>query len=209
MTKLLISILLAAAAAFGQYKVEPAGPAPAELSSAIRQAMQKDGIKVLGAGGAVVCELWFRTTSPGGPKSTEQDVTLPAMPQGALLGAIRFTAKGSDRRGQSIKPGVYTLRYAVQPMNGDHQGVAPQRDFALAVPAANDKSLDAISGFDDLVKASEMASGTPHPAVFSIWKDDQPSSAPSIAKQGDSDWAVHVKVGDLPVAMIVVGAYQG
>jgi hypothetical protein len=59
------------------------------------------------------------------------------------------------------------------------------------------------------MKLSDMASGTPHPAVFSIWKDDKPSAAPAITKQGESDWVVHGKLGDVPLAMIVLGAYSG
>jgi hypothetical protein len=209
MTKLLILVLMAAAATFGQYKVEPAGPPPTELAPPIQQALQKDGIKVVAPTGAVVCELWFRSSDYTGAKPTEENVTLPEIPQGALIGAIRFTARGSDRRGQTIKPGVYTLRYAPYPVNGDHQGVAPQRDFALAVPAADDKDLAPVSGWDPLMKLSDMASGTPHPAVFSIWKDDHPTPAPAITKQGEGDWVVHAKLGDTPLAMIVVGTFQG
>ena len=29
-----------------------------------------------------------------------------------------------------MKPGVYTLRFALQPQNGDHLGVSPNREFA-------------------------------------------------------------------------------
>jgi len=208
MVKLLISVVVTGLAAFGQYKVESTGAPPSELAAPIQQALQKSGIKVVGPSGPV-CELWFVSAAPAGPKSTEENVTLPLIPQGALIGAVRFTANGSDRRGQTIKPGVYTLRFAPYPVTGDHQGVAPQRDFALAVPAAQDKDAGPISNWDGLMKLSDHASGTPHPAVFSIWKDDQPSATPTVAKQGETDWVVHVKLGDTPLAMIVVGTYTG
>src|SRR5271163_3232547 len=97
-------LIMAAGAAFSQYKVEPAGPPPSELPAAVAGAMQKDGYKIVAANGTAFCEVWFRTAAPNGPKSTEDGVTLPTIPQGSLLGALRFPGRGSDRRGQSIKP---------------------------------------------------------------------------------------------------------
>ena len=131
-------------------------------------------------------------------------MTLPNMPMGALLGVIRFDGHGSDRRGQTIQPGVYTLRYGIMPMNGNHQGAAPQRDFLLLTPAAEDRDLNAAPNFDALVAMSRKASGTPHPAVLSFWKAD--ADSPGFSQQGDTDWVLQSKVGDTPIAVIVAGA---
>jgi hypothetical protein len=152
MLRPLFVLIMAAGAAFPQYKLESAGAPPSELPPAVAATLQKDGSKIVAGNGSAYCEIWFRTSAPSGPKSAEDGVTLPTIPQGALMGALRFPAKGSDRRGQGIKPGVYTLRYALQPVNGDHQGVAPQRDFMLMVPAADDPGPTATPGFEDLVK---------------------------------------------------------
>ncbi len=121
---------------------------------------------------------------PSGPATGESSVTLPTIPPGALLGELRFPAKGSDRRGQDIAPGVYTLRYGNYPVNGNHQGVAPQRDFLVLVPAALDKSADPISDFDALMDLSRKASRTPHPAVLSFWKADSDQKQAGLEKQG-------------------------
>src|SRR5438445_3157375 len=166
--------LLSALAVLGQYKADPAGALPPEVAPAIAQALQKTGFKISN-NGAAYCEVWFRNSQPSGAKTSEQNVTLPSVPMGALLGVIRFSRNGSDRRGQTIKPGVYTLRYGIMPMNGDHQGAAPQRDFLLMVPAADDKDLNAAPNFEALVAMSRKASGTPHPAVLSFWKPDVPT----------------------------------
>jgi hypothetical protein len=32
---------------------------------------------------------------------------------------------------------------------------------------------------------------------------------PSVAKEGDHDWVLNVKVGDLQIAIIVAGKYEG
>ncbi|HUS05851.1 MAG TPA: hypothetical protein VMZ52_06135 [Bryobacteraceae bacterium] len=201
MRKTILSLLLMASAALA-HTVAPAGAPPA-----FPDLLQKDGIKVMD-GKKMVCELWFRSTAPSGPKSAEDNVSLPTIPQGALLGVIRFTEKFSDRRGQSIAPGTYTLRYSMFPQNGDHQGVAPQRDFLLLTPVAEDKDPAATPKFDALVAMSRKASGTPHPAVLSFWKQESDFKA-GIAQQGEHDWVLQTKLGDLPVAVIVVGKAEG
>ena len=195
-------ILLASSYAFGQYKSESAGPPPSEVGPAIAQALQKDGVKITN-NGAAYCEVWFRATKPSGGSGSEESSTLSTLPQGALLGVIRFDGRGSDRRGQSIKAGVYTLRYGLMPMNGDHQGAAPQRDFMLMTPASEDKDLNATPNFDALVAMSKKTSGTPHPAVLSFWKAD--NDTPGLSKQGDSDWVLQTKLGDTTIAVILVG----
>jgi hypothetical protein len=189
-------------AADGPYQSAPAGGPPAEVAPAIGQALQKDGVKISN-NGAAYCEIWFRTEKPSGAKTTEENVTLPFLPAGALVGVIRFDGKGADRRGQTIKAGVYTLRYGIMPINGDHQGAAPQRDFLLLTPASEDRDLNSTPGFEALVAMSRKASGTPHPAVLSFWKSD--TDTPRFEKQGDTDWVLQAKIGDTPIAVILVG----
>ena len=122
-----------------------------------------------------------------------------------MLGVIRFPAKGEDRRGQSIQPGVYTLRYSLHPDNGDHLGVAPQRDFLVMVPAAEDKDTKPVPKFEDLMAMSKKASGTPHPAVLSLQPPPDGAKFPSLIQSGEKDQAINAKIGDLPVSLIVVG----
>src|SRR5579884_871757 len=199
--QLSLALLLSCAAAFGQYKAEPAGAPPSGLSPSISAALQPDGTKITNNGSPYL-EIWLVKTKPSGPPSTESDVTLPSIPQGALIGVLRFDGQGSDRRGQTIKPGIYTLRYSNMPVNGDHQGAAPQRDFLLMTPAASDTDAKATPAFDALVKQSTQASGTPHPAVISIWKPEDNKTG--FSQQG-SDWVLQTKLGDTPIAIILVG----
>jgi len=197
-----LPLLFCSLSAFAQYKAEPAGSPPPEVAPAIAQALQKDGVKISNSGTAY-CEIWFRNAMPSGPATTEENVSLPTVPMGTLLGVIRFDGKGADRRGQTIKAGVYTLRYGIMPINGDHQGAAPQRDFLLMTPAAEDKDLNATPNFEALVAMSRKASGTPHPAVLSFWKAD--SATPGFSKQGESDWVLQTKIGDTPIDVILIG----
>ena len=207
MKKFSLLLVLFASFAFGQYKMEPAGAPPSDLPPAFASMLQPQGFRILGPGGSVYCEVWFRTQVKSGPKSTDDAVTL-TIPQGALLGAIRFAGPAQDRRGQSLKAGTYTLRYSQYPVNGDHQGVAPQRDFALLVRTSDDSAPSATPGFDALVALSAKASGTPHPAVLSIW-DSASDKFPNFSKQGDHDWVLDTKVGDVPISIILAGKVEG
>jgi hypothetical protein len=99
------------------------------------------------------------------------------------------------------------MRYSDYPVDGAHQGVAPQRDFALLTPLGNDPDPNAAPGFEKLVEQSK-SSGTPHPVVLSL---ESPSGAtfPALSKEGEHDVVLNVKVGDLPLAVIVVGKAEG
>lgn len=207
MKQALALALLSSSLAFAQYKMEPTGAPPADLPAAFASALQPQGVKIMGPGDTVYCEIWFRTKVPAGPKSTDDAVTL-SIPQGALLGVIRFAGPAQDRRGQPLKAGTYTLRYSQYPVNGDHQGVAPQRDFALMVPVSEDKDAAATPGFDALVALSVKASGTPHPAVLSIWGSSS-DKFPNFGKQNDHDWVLDTKAGDIPISIILAGKVEG
>jgi hypothetical protein len=193
--------LLSSAGALGQYKADAAGAPPAELAPAMQQLLERSGFKI-SHDGQPYCEIWFRSNPPSVAPTSDRNVTLSAIPRGALVGAMRFDADGSDRRGQTIPAGVYTLRYGVMPMNGDHEGAAPRRDFLLLAPASEDQDPNFTPGFDALVRLSKKASHTAHPAVLSVWKDA--NDAAGFSRQGD-DWVLETKLGDTPIAVILVG----
>lgn len=188
------------------YKSAAGDAAPADVPEAFRSALEKSGTKILGPDGAVQFEIWMRAALPAGPASTESNVSLPMIPHGALLGVVKFTAEGSDRRGFQIKPGIYTLRFSLYPVNGDHQGVAPQRDFLILLRLADDPGLDATPSFDKLMELARKASGAPHPLTLSLRKDT--GSAAGLTQAGD-DWVLHTKIGEAALAIIVIGQYAG
>ena len=205
---LTLGLLISATSIFSQYKAESAGAPPAELAASVAGLLQKDGVKITGAGNKVLCEIWLRAAMPSGTKSAEDNLSMPTIPHGSLLGSIRFPSQHADRRGQGVKPGLYTMRFSMFPQNGDHQGVAPQRDFMVLSQATEDKDGAANPAFDALMVMSRKASGTPHPLVFSMWKDEA-GAKQGFEKQGENDWVLHVKIGDVPVAIILVGKAEG
>src|ERR1017187_5237265 len=126
------SLILAAAARAQDYKLETISTAAPGLSTAYATVIDASGYRVIGPAGAW-CEIWFRKSIPTGSKPADDTIVLP-IAQGTLLGILRFPAGGYDRRGQTVKAGVYTLRYTNYPVDGAHQGVAPQRDFSVLTP---------------------------------------------------------------------------
>ena len=196
-------LLVVSALAWGQqYGADKGGPLPAEVAPGIAQALGKPGFRISNNGQAY-CEIWLRANFAPGARSKEQNVTLPNIPLGTLLGVIRFDGAGSDRRGQAIQRGVYILRYAIMPANDNHQGAARQRDFLLLTPAAEDRDLNATPGLDALLALSRKASLTAHPAVLSIRRAE--ADSPGFSQQGDSDWVLQANLGDTPIAIIVAG----
>jgi hypothetical protein len=188
------------------YKLESVDAPPPSLPAAYASVIQHSGSRVVGPTGAW-CEVWFRNSIPVGAKPGDSSISF-GIAQGTLLGILRFPALAADRRGQVIQPGVYTLRYSNYPVDGAHQGVAPQRDFALLTPLASDPDPNATPNFDALVQMSGKASGTPHPAVLSL-ETPMDAKFPSVTKEGDHDWVLNVKIGDLQIAIIVEGKYEG
>jgi hypothetical protein len=208
MKTLLLSACLLTTAALAQYKLESAGAPPSELTPAIREALAKEGARVVAPNGKPFCEVWLRAKAPTGTKTTEANVSLVDIPHGSLLGVIRFPGQGADRRGQVIKPGLYTLRLAYYPVDGAHQGVAPQRDFLTIIPAAKDTELNATPSYEALVKMSNQASGTSHPAILSVWQHEGAPGPAKLEQEGE-DWVLHMTLGDRLLGILVVGVHQG
>lgn len=168
---------------------------PAEVSAAIREVLSNDGIRVLGPKGPL-CEIWLRKAIPAKENpSNELGIAFGELTEGMLAGVVRFPAEVTDFRLQHVKPGVYTLRYALNPVNGNHQGVAAQRDFLLASPATEDQSAATIS-MNDLLNLSRKAAGTSHPSVWSLSPVEGPPAAlPAMSHQEDGDlWLVEFPI---------------
>ncbi len=202
---LIPTILFAAvaAAAEGQYKAESAGAPPSDVPAAFSSLLQKEGTKLVDPQGKTFLEVWLVSTAPSGPKTAEENVTLTTIPHGALLAVLRFPMQWYDRRGQVVKPGIYTARFSLFPISGDHQGIAPQRDFIALTKMSDDTDPKATPNFAELMKWSEKAAGAPHPLVMSIWKADEAKA--DFSAQGESDWVLQRKIGDTWIALVVVG----
>lgn len=206
-------VLLSATAGAQSYKIESSStPPPQELAAPIRDALSPDALQVTGPSGPL-CDIWLtKTVAAAATPDTSLGVNFGQVPLGALAGAVKFDAAGADYRGQPIKPGVYTLRFMLEPVDGNHQGVSPYRDFFLAVPAALDTATADIPG-TNLIALSKKASGTGHASVWSLVPaDNAPVTLPAIAHQEDGDlWVVYFQAAlakPTKMGLVVVGKAQ-
>lgn len=212
----LAGCLLLMANAFGQegYKVEATGALVSpDVPKALLEALEAQGTRLVGDQGTV-CEIWLRKAMPlkqaaGGGG----DVLYGALGEGAVLGILHFPNAGADFRGQPLKPGFYVLRYALIPQDGNHMGVYPYRDALLLSPVAADAEIDKDLKFDDLVKLSRLASGTPHPAFLVMSPVGEGQAFPSVVKDDQGHWNLQLKVrgqsGEIPIAITLVGKWEG
>ena len=188
------------------HSAEPAGAPPSGVDPALAGVLQKDGVRIKD-GEKTVKELWFVSSAPKAAYNAGDNITITDIPHGALMSNVRFPERGADRRGQVIKPGSYTARLSFFPPDGNHQGVAPQRDFLILSPADTDKDPKATPDYNTLMEWSQKASGTPHPLVFSMWKMEPGKFKAGVSQEGEHDQVLQHKIGDMPVAVIVAGVY--
>jgi hypothetical protein len=124
---------------------------------------------------------------------------------GTLVGAMRVSGEFKEIRGKVVKPGVYSLRYGLQPQNGDHLGISAFRDFLLLSPAAIDKDPKVL-GFDGVVALSKEVIGTAHPASLSLDPpEDAPGAVLSTYKNEHGHEGVVLQIGSMKFGLIVSG----
>ncbi|MBI3667442.1 MAG: hypothetical protein HY236_14655 [Acidobacteria bacterium] len=212
---MLRSILLAAcffvSSALAQYTVEPNGLCDAEgVSAGMKAALEAGGYRVKDGSGAPFVEVWLRKAVPTEkPADPPRGSDFPDLPMNTLVGVIRYVKAGADYRGQPIKPGVYTLRFSLHPEDGNHQGVAPRRDFFLLSPVTIDPDPAAKLTFDAVVGMSRKASGTTHPSTLFLLLPDSGTKYPSVQHTGDNHEVVNLKTGSLELGITVVGKSEG
>ena len=192
-------------------------PFPSDLAAPIAALLAAgDGVRVTFDKNTVLDFWWVKAlpAKAGSAAATWNDVE-----EGALVGAVRVSTDFRDIRGRIIKPGTYTLRYGIQPQNGDHLGISPFREFLLLGPAALDHEAPP-RGHEGTVEISKQSIGGSHPAVWSI---DPPVADPkqpvlSLHKTELNHEAVIVEVpvardgtaaGTLKFGVVLVGRIEG
>jgi len=141
--------------------------APAEVDASIRGVLQPKPIQVLG-GGKPVLEFWLRKEVPLQSKPASAAKAMEAIKQATLLGVVSVPANYQDYRDDTIAAGTYTMRFALQPQDGNHLGTAEFQYFAVLTPVKLDSKLDGITDYKQLVKASSKETSTDHPVIVSL-----------------------------------------
>jgi hypothetical protein len=204
----------------GPFKVQAVQQAPpASISPEILRLLDGKAYRIQDEQGGDLARIWtLQATAgsekPSGPKDTIQ---FPFFTDGELLGILEFAREGHDYRDQAIAKGTYTMRFGLQPVNGDHLGVSAYRDYVLLLPTTKDKSV-ATPTRKQLEQGSAQAAGTSHPASFLLLMAPE-GAKPEPVMLHDSEketWSVILPVrlqvkGNSetvvhPVQLVVVGA---
>jgi len=205
---LIFAVLAFSISAHGQSnKLEGIGGyAESAASDALKKVLEPRGSRIA-IGDDLYCEIWLRAGIPAG-KSDAQGAVYTAIGESVLVGVIRFAKATTDFRGQAVKPGTYTLRYAVHPADGNHLGISPIRDFLAMVPVSMDQTPDAQPKFEELMKMSAKVAGTNHPGIISLVQAAG-GSAPKLDQEGSHViFSAKIKSQsgtDIPIAFIVKG----
>ncbi len=166
--------------------------APKEVAGDLQKVLAGEGFRLLDKKGQPFVDFWLRKEiplfKPAGDKP--QNVKFTDIAEGSFLGVIRYHKKHYDFKDKAIPPGLYTLRNGIQPMDGDHLGVAPSRDFALLSPVSADTQLDPLPT-KKLVELSIKVSGTKHPSiVFLTPMDEERASFPALTANEEKGWLI-------------------
>jgi hypothetical protein len=211
---------LAAGALAADQKVETLKEAPAGLSSEVAAAISETGTRITGKEG-VICDIWLAKEIPLKPKFKSSLRIKYPFQTGQLIGVIRFPEKSkpNDFRGQALKPGTYTLRYGLQPDDGNHLGTSDIRDFLVGCPPKTDSNPKRIEEIKDLFKLSASAAGSTHPAIFLLLPPpDKPFDAVNVKHDDEKNLLIfqanaNGKDGDkavaVPVSLVTVGKTEG
>ena len=140
---------------------------PAQLDAAIRATLGGKAIQV-GVEDKPAYEFWLCSEVLLGSKPASSAKALDALKQATLLGAVNIPADLRDYRDDELHVGVYTMRFALQPQDGNHLGTSEYSYFAVLTPAKFDPAPDGIATYKALVKASSKETATEHPLILSL-----------------------------------------
>ena len=134
-----------------------------------------------------VITLWMvRRLGLAGPP-TDTDAPYGQIEDGTLLGVAELHEDRRDFRNDSLPAGVYSLRFAEQPYDGAHMGIALYPYFLLLTPIENDNSPETIAEPEALfTKASENKTPS-HPRSWNL----KPSGRGFEPLDIEEDWEDH------------------
>jgi len=204
----LCASFLTSAAFAAQPKIESIGAVPGAIPPAVKSGIADSGFRVT-LDGNVLAEIW-PAKSAISEKNGSASALYPEFATGGFYGVISFPNGAADFRGQKISAGTYTLRYELLPGDGNHMGVAPNPDFFLLVPVDLDPAPANKITYATLVNMSAKASGTAHPAAFSLAEAGDKVPGAETNDQGYVIATVPIGTanGRIKVAIIVKGTAE-
>jgi hypothetical protein len=170
-------------------------PPPNELSAAVRGLLDAKAMTVSDDKGKLIGTFWPRKSleSKATAEQVQAGLKYTNLEETTLVGAVSFPDGFTDYRKQKVKPGAYTLRLGIQPMDGDHMGTAPYNEFCLLGPADKDTKPETM----DPKELHELSTGTTtrkHPGIVLLFPNPKPADAPSIEAKPQDHWVLNFRI---------------
>lgn len=173
--------------AFAQ-KIEKLPALAGGVSDKLKASVDTTGYRVFLPNTLAACDVWLAKDVPTAKRTDAKGAVYPDFSDSEFLGVITFPrGGGQDFRGQTVRPGTYSMRYQLLPSDGNHLGVAPNPDFVLLIPVADDPDPSAKYDFGKFIELSSAAAHSLHPAAFEMMPAD--GEEPH-ATQTDDGWIV-------------------
>jgi hypothetical protein len=188
---------------------------PNEVAAPIRDALAEKVLR-LSTDDKPFFEFWFRKELPLASEPTGGTLDVDTVAEGTVLGVLRINEARRDFRDEELPTGIYILRLGLQPADGNHQGTAPTRTFALLTPAKQDTELDPMPR-KDLLKAAASINAAHHPSNLNLQQvDSADGQFPRLEERNDGKHQVVLlklpaRVGEAgsPTTLTIALVYAG
>jgi hypothetical protein len=190
---------------------------PAEVPAAFADLLGAEGVRIQ-LGDQDLYDLWLRKELPLAERATAGlGIEFGSIPVGTFVGVLRSHGVEHDYRDTQIEKGLFVLRYALQPEDGNHLGTAETRDFLILTKFDDDKDPAPIAEMSDLEEQALLASPTDHPMVLYLVESKATrEQTPRVSKHATrAEWIAEVvlnarapkddEASDLPAGIVVVG----
>src|SRR5688572_26339551 len=145
-----------------EHRVQPLDEAPPAdaISADIAKVLNPKGVRIVRGEDRAVVDLWLAKEWNVKSDFKASASVLYPFEVGTLIGVARFKNRGNDFRDQEIPAGVYTIRYAQQPVDGNHVGTSDTRDFLVLLPAGEDQSVAPMAEMAMIELSPKVTGGT-------------------------------------------------
>jgi len=140
---------------------------PSAIDESIRKTLQPTAIQLLD-GDKAAFEFWLSAEVPLQSEPASPSAAMDAIKQSTLLGVVAVGSDTRDYKDAELFAGVYTMRFGLQPQDGNHLGTSEFNYFAVLVTAKKDVKPDGITDYKALVRASRSGTPSDHPVILSL-----------------------------------------
>lgn len=184
--------LPAAAAEYEVKQVE--APPPEVVAEPIRELLQDKALQLL-ADGEPSYTFWMVKELPLKSTPDAPEDALDSIAEQTILGAVVAHEEHGDYRDDTVYKGAYIMRFALQPMDGNHLGTSEFPFFALLVPADKDTELDTFGDTDAMVEASSEDTAAEHPMILLLRPIEDPDvETPAVNEPVTHEKSIKVKL---------------